>query len=129
VLHVNVGVDQDYAEVEPIFVKKFFHDLDDYWYVLDESGESFALKFNKSCFNPILIQGWSDLGKFDGFPANVEVVFGYYGYSLFRAEIFRGIMDGDSIPKFQSRSAMPNETIYFDTHVWENDLKNAFFVR
>lgn len=115
---------QEYAEIDLKFVQKYYYDIKDSWHVINDTTNNHTLTYNKSYVSPILTKGWSNLHKFNDFPDNVEVVFGYYGYNLFAVQMFKEVDNVSCIPKWHSRSTMAYQTMHFDTHVWENNSKN-----
>ena len=70
-------------------MQKYYNDLKDSWHVINDTTHCHSLTYNKSYVSPILTTGWSDLQKFHDIPANVEVVFGYYGYNLLSVQMFK----------------------------------------
>jgi hypothetical protein len=86
------------------------------------------VKYKPSLYFPTLTSGWSELQEYHNIPDNVEVVFGYYGGSIFAITTIREIHDPETFPPFHSRSLFPNETFYFDVHVDDHWLKSPKMV-
>jgi len=75
-----------------------------------------------------LLLACSEIQEYHNIPDNVEVVFGYYGGSIFGINTIREIDDPETFPPFHSRSLFPTETFYFDVHVDDHWLKSPKMV-
>ncbi|WJX52277.1 hypothetical protein P8452_38406 [Trifolium repens] len=105
---------QNYVEVEPNFHKEHIGELSEDWVLMNTSGTSHKLKYNRTMSFPLITEGLETLALFEGFPENVEVVFGHFGGRIFAVVAFHEIGSLDDMSAFHSRSLLPMKTDWFD---------------
>jgi len=76
----------------------------------------FKSKKNKN-HNPTITIGWERLKQLYNFPDSVEVTLAFYKFNVFKVTESKHIAYITTIPRFHSRSVMPNQTRYFDIHL------------
>jgi beta-glucosidase/6-phospho-beta-glucosidase/beta-galactosidase len=108
---------------------RHFLELKEDWFVMNSTGSSHKLKYNRTHSFPQITEGWEALKVFEGFPENVEVVFGHYGGRLFVVVSFKEIENFNEIAAFHSRSMAPNETELFDISLTFDDVTNKSLVK
>jgi hypothetical protein len=112
--------------VEPDFHKQHVGELVEDWFVMNTTGKSNKLKYNLNHSFPQITEGWEALSLFEGFPANVEAVFGYFGGRLFAVVGFHEVISYDEISAFHSRSLLPNSTTWFDVKIsWDDYISKS----
>jgi hypothetical protein len=112
--------------VEPDFDKQHVGELVEDWFVMNTTGKSHKLKYNLNHSFPQITEGWEALSLFEGFPANVEVVFGYFGGRLFAVVAFHEVISFDEMSAFHSRSLLTNKTNWFDVKIsWDDYISKS----
>ncbi|GAU49499.1 hypothetical protein TSUD_287290 [Trifolium subterraneum] len=97
---------QNFGEVDPNFHVENPKLTKD-WLVMNQSGGYHKLIYNRCYSFPLIVGGWDELKKFEGFPDNVEVLFAYYGGKLYSIMGFREITCLSSVMPYHSRSIFP----------------------
>jgi hypothetical protein len=116
----------NHTEVDPNFHKEHIGQLSEDWFVMNISGTSQKLKYNMKHSFPLITEGWEALAELEGFPPNVEVVFGYYGGRLFAVVSFNEIQSLDDMSVYHSRSVLPQQTDFFDVAIsWDDYISKS----
>jgi hypothetical protein len=119
----------NYVEVEPNFHKEHIGELSEDWVVMNTSGTSHKLKYNRTMSFPLITEGWETLALFEGFPENVEVVFGHFGGRIFAVVAFHEIGSLDYMSAFHSRSLLSMKTDWFDVKISCDDYISRSLVK
>jgi hypothetical protein len=99
------------------------------WFVITKEGKYHKLKYNQTYSFPLIVEGWKELKNYEEFPDNVQVVFGYYGGSIFGIVAFKEISCPDEIPAFHSRSLDPKLTTWFDVVIEKGSTSDKKLVK
>jgi hypothetical protein len=111
-----------------MFVNKYYDKLMTTWHVINEEAGFNELKFRNCTIFPLISDGWDDLIENNGLPENAEIIFSYYGKTIFAIAGFKELDDPHTYPKFHSRSLDPKDTFFFDVPVLSYQLIQPMMV-
>jgi hypothetical protein len=119
---------QENGEIEPAFFDKVLEESCGTLKITNYVDRCHTVTCNENIYNPLIVEGWKQLGDVFGFTGNQVVVFAYHGGNVFGLFSVSPLIDNVDVPIYHSRSMRGGYTWNFCGRLSSDIISKPYLV-